>query len=135
MISSGLRLSPVLQFAIPDSVPASSTVNLARFDFDILMSESLFDVLPIQLDAISVASTGDTIFTTFATSTLSVLTFDEPVETVALTISQAVIRNWASGARENLGMAIRPQSDSNFGWVVMTEPRISFIYSLIPEVE
>ena len=63
------------------------------------------------------------------------LTFDEPVETVALTISQAVIRNWASGARENLGMAIRPQSDSNFGWVVMTEPRISFIYSLIPEVE
>ena len=136
LLASGLRLSPVLQFALPDTVPPNATVNFARIEFELDLDASVFDVLPLQMDAIAVSSaTGDTVYTTFTTTTFSILTYEDSLPQVGINFSQSVIRNWISGSAANLGMALRAQFDSDFGWVTIRNPRISFVYSIAPELE
>lgn len=135
MISSGLRLSPILEFAFSDTIPRSATVNFAQLEFTIDMEQSLFDIVPIQLDAVSVASTGDTVYTTFTTSSMVVLNYTTPEPEVVIPFSQTVVRNWLSGVAQNLGMALRVQFDSNLSWIVIKDPRVSFNYTLAPEVQ
>jgi hypothetical protein len=129
VLSSVVRLVPVLRFAIPDSIPTGATVISTKLDVDVDFDRSLFgtvDTFPFGLDGLSLdASTGDTIETRFNTWAFE-------GETSVFDVNQALVQGWISGDSPNLGVMLKPRIITVVEWVSMTNPRLVIVYSPPP---
>ena len=139
ILSEGLFYGSVMNFDLPN-IPQGATINSAKLQLDIDLDRSYFSSFPIEIYGLQIAE-GDTAFTRFNA--------EFPIEPTKATypINQTLIQAWASGARENHGLALSPlnftsstglpallNSPPLIRWLVLKDVRLNLIYSLSPEL-
>ena len=139
ILAEGFFYGSVLNFDLPN-IPQGATINSAKLQLDIDLDRSHFSSFPIEIYGLQIAE-GDTAFTRFNA--------EFPIEpaTATYTINQTLIQAWASGARENHGLALSPlnftsvtglpallNSPPLIRWIVLRDVRLNLIYSLPPEL-
>ena len=130
VLSSVVRLIPVIRFAIPDSIPVGVTVVSSKLVVDVDLDRSLFgtvDTFPFGVDGINLdTTTGDTIETRFNS-----WAFEEGVPS-EFDINQALVQGWITGKIPNLGVMLKPRLITIVEWVAMRNPRLVIVYALPP---
>jgi hypothetical protein len=130
VLSSVVRLIPVMRFAIPDSFPAGATVVSSKLTVDVDSDRSLYGTVstfPFGVDGISLdPTTGDTIESRFNS-----WAFEEGVA-AEYNLNQALVQGWIKGDAPNLGVMLKPRLITIAEWVAMRNPRLVIVYSLPP---
>lgn len=131
LVSKGTFYSSILNFEMPTTVPAGSTINSAELELDLDLDRSYFDAFPFELYHVEFQPTiNDTLYTLYNTENEI-----NPETTVKFIFNQSLIQAWITGAQVNQGVAIRAVGTPiDFTWVRILDARLNLIYSTPPEL-
>ena len=126
VISSVVRLIPLLKYEMPDGVPAGATVVSTKLVATIDSDRSLFSSFPFGVDRVDIQSTsGDTVETRFNTW------YFEGTE-ASFELNQALVQGWLVGDVANSGKNLKPRILTVLEWVTLRNPTLNVVYALPP---
>jgi hypothetical protein len=126
VMSSVVRLIPLLKYGMPDGIPAGATVVSTKLIATIDSDRSFFSSFPFGVDRIDIQpTTGDTVETRFNTWLL------EGTNTT-FELNQALVQGWLVGDVPNEGMLLKPRILTVMEWVTLRNPTLNVVYALPP---